>query len=119
MTIGEIRAKKNALRKKYKKIRVEITSENKSGLDLAMTQTVLSSMSYKYCKTLLLFSSFGDEPDTTEIAKKALAEQIPVRELILQEKILSEEALNRILDVHSMTAPGISGKDLLAHRDEG
>ena len=54
-----------------------------------------------------------------KIAKKALAEQIPVRELILQEKILSEEALNRILDVHSMTAPGISGKDLLAHRDEG
>ena len=54
-----------------------------------------------------------------KIAKKALAEQIPVRELILQEKILSEEALNRILDVHSMTAPGISGKDLLEHRDEG
>ena len=54
-----------------------------------------------------------------KIAKKALAEQIPVRELILQEKILSEEALNQILDVHSMTAPGISGKDLLAHRDEG
>ena len=74
MTIGEIRAKKNALRKKYKKIRVEITSENKSGLDLAMTQTVLSSMSYKYCKTLLLFSSFGDEPDTSEIAKKAFAD---------------------------------------------
>jgi len=74
MTIGEIRAKKNALRKKYKKIRAEIVSENKAGLDLAMTRTVLSSMSYKYCKTLLLFSSFGDEPDTSEIAKKALAD---------------------------------------------
>ena len=74
MTIGEIRAKKNALRKKYKKIRAEIVSENKAGLDLTMTKTVLSSMSYKYCKTLLLFSSFGDEPDTSEIAKKALAD---------------------------------------------
>ena len=74
MTIGEIRAKKNALRKKYKKIRAEIVAENKAGLDLAMTKTVLSSMSYKYCKTLLLFSSFGDEPDTSEIAKKALAD---------------------------------------------
>ena len=72
MTIGEIRAKKNALRKKYKKIRAEIVSENKNELDSAMTQAVLSSMSYKFCKTVLLFCSFGDEPDTSEIAKKAL-----------------------------------------------
>ena len=51
-----------------------------------------------------------------EIAKRSLAEQIPVRELILREKILSEEELNKILDAHSMTGPGISGKELLAHR---
>jgi aspartate ammonia-lyase len=44
------------------------------------------------------------------IAKKALDEQIPVRELILKEKILSEKELTKILDVHSMTKPGISGK---------
>lgn len=53
-----------------------------------------------------------------EIAKRSLTEQIPVRELILQEKILSEENLNRILNVHSMTVLGISGKELLAHRDK-
>lgn len=53
-----------------------------------------------------------------QIAKRSLAEQIPVRELILQEKILSEEELNQILDAHSMTGPGISGKELLAHRGE-
>ena len=53
-----------------------------------------------------------------EIAKRSLAEQIPVRDLILQEKILSEEALDKILNAHSMTKPGISGKELLAHRDE-
>ena len=52
------------------------------------------------------------------IAKKAIAEQIPVRELILQEKILSEDELNLILDVHSMTEPGISGKELLTRSDE-
>lgn len=51
-----------------------------------------------------------------KIAKRSLAEQIPVRELILQEKILSEEELNRILNAHSMTEPGISGKELLAER---
>ena len=53
------------------------------------------------------------------IAKKALTERIPVKELILQEKILNEDALNQILDVHSMTEPGISGKELLMHREEG
>ena len=53
-----------------------------------------------------------------EIAKRSLAEQIPVRDLILQEKILSEEALDKILNTHSMTEPGISGKELLALRDE-
>lgn len=53
-----------------------------------------------------------------EIAKRALAERIPVRELILREGILGEEELNQILDVHGMTEPGISGKELLARRDE-
>ena len=45
-----------------------------------------------------------------DIAKRSLAEQIPVRDLILQEKLLGEDKLDRILDVHSMTEPGISGK---------
>ena len=31
-------------------------------------------MSYKYCKTILMFASIGDEPDTWEIAKNALAD---------------------------------------------
>ena len=53
------------------------------------------------------------------IAKRAMTEQVPVRELILQEKILSEEELDRILDVHSMTAPGISGKKSCMQQDGG
>ena len=48
-----------------------------------------------------------------KIAKKALAEHIPVKELVLREGILSESELNKILDVRGMTEPGISGKDLL------
>ena len=48
-----------------------------------------------------------------KIAKKALAEKIPVRELILQEHMLTEKELNLILDVYDMTNPGISGKELL------
>ena len=50
-----------------------------------------------------------------KIAKEALAKQIPVKELILRENILSEEKLNRILNAYGMTEPGISGKELLAH----
>lgn len=52
--------------------------------------------------------------NAARIAKKALADHIPVRELILAEHILSEEQLNHILDAHSMTEPGISGKELLS-----
>lgn len=70
----EIRAAKTALRKKYKKIRADITSSEKSGLDSAITDIVLGSMSYKYAKTILLFSSVGSEPDTDHIAVKALAD---------------------------------------------
>ena len=74
MTIQEIRVAKSALRKKYKKIRSEAVASEKEALDIALTEAVLSSMSYKYCKTLLLFASIGDEPSTWEIAKKALSD---------------------------------------------
>jgi len=49
-----------------------------------------------------------------KIAKEALAKQIPVKELILRENILSEEELNKILNAYGMTEPGISGKELLS-----
>lgn len=71
MTTKEIREKKSLLRKEYKAIRKSISSEEKISLDQGITQSVLSSMSFKYCNTILLFSSFGDEPDTTKIAKAA------------------------------------------------
>lgn len=43
-----------------------------------------------------------------KIAKKAIAEQIPVRELILEENFLGKEKLDQILDVYNMTEPGKS-----------
>ncbi len=42
-----------------------------------------------------------------DIAKKALRQNRPVREIILEEKILEPEELSRILDPVSMTEPGI------------
>ncbi len=48
-----------------------------------------------------------------DIAKKALKTGESVRNLILQEGIMSEEDLEGILDPIHMTEPGISGKELL------
>ncbi len=51
-----------------------------------------------------------------KLAKEALAKQIPVRQLMLEQKILTEEELDQILNAYKMTQPGISGKELL-HND--
>ena len=47
------------------------------------------------------------------IAKKALKTGKPVREIILEEGVLTEKELDRILNAYEMTEPGIAGKDLL------
>ena len=44
-----------------------------------------------------------------DIAKKALRENRPVREIILEENVLDPEEVSRILDPVSMTEPGFSG----------
>ncbi len=51
-----------------------------------------------------------------DIAKKALNTGESVCSLILGEKLLTEEELDRILDPVQMTEPGISGKDLLTRK---
>lgn len=48
-----------------------------------------------------------------EIAKKAIQTGASVKELILQEGILDQGTLERILDPYSMTEPGISARELL------
>lgn len=47
------------------------------------------------------------------LAKEAIENNVSVRDLILRDKLLSEEELDVILDPYSMTEPGISGKELL------
>lgn len=44
-----------------------------------------------------------------DIAKRALRENRAVRDIILEEKVLTEEEVSRILDPVSMTEPGIAG----------
>lgn len=50
---------------------------------------------------------------SADITKKALATGKPVRQLVLEEKLLTEEELNEILDPWAMTKPGIAAKHLL------
>ncbi|MFW5986180.1 MAG: aspartate ammonia-lyase [Halanaerobiales bacterium] len=47
------------------------------------------------------------------IAKKALETGKKVRDIILEEGVLSKEELDRILNIYEMTEPGIAGKELL------
>src|SRR5699024_9448950 len=46
----------------------------------------------------------------SKIAKEALETGLTVRDIVLRDKILSEVALNQILDPYEMTEPGISGE---------
>ena len=54
-----------------------------------------------------------------DIAKQALKTGRSVREILLEEKVLTEEELNQILDPVNMTEPGISGKKLMGKLHEG
>ncbi len=50
---------------------------------------------------------------STEVAKKAVANNKSVREIVIEEKILTKEEVEIILNVENMTTPGISGQDKL------
>lgn len=49
----------------------------------------------------------------SQVAKEAIATGRPVRELVLERGILTEEELDIILNPYEMTEPGIAGKELL------
>lgn len=50
------------------------------------------------------------------IAKKAIQTGRPVREIVIEEGVLTEEELAVILNPFEMTQPGIAGKDLLLNQ---
>lgn len=50
----------------------------------------------------------------TKVAKEALETGDSVRAIILRDKILSEEAVDKILNAFEMTKPGIAGGEMLA-----
>ena len=45
--------------------------------------------------------------DSARIAKRALKEGITVREIVIQEGLMSEEEVNEVLHVDNLTKPNI------------
>lgn len=54
--------------------------------------------------------------EASRIAKKAIETGIPVRKLILEEGIMTEAELDKVLNPYEMTEPGIAGKELLLEK---
>ncbi|MFR1324066.1 MAG: aspartate ammonia-lyase [Ezakiella massiliensis] len=59
-----------------------------------------------------LVPHIGYKPSAA-IAKESLKTGVPVREIILRDKIMTNENLDEILDAMELTKPGIAGKHLL------
>ncbi|MGN0630150.1 MAG: 5-formyltetrahydrofolate cyclo-ligase [Ruminococcus sp.] len=67
----DILAVKKNLRREMKTLRKSIPREEKAELDRKMRENFFASDIYKNAEMILTFISFGDEPDTTEILKRA------------------------------------------------
>lgn len=58
----------------------------------------------------LALNPFIGYDKAAEVAKEALARGVPLREIVLEKKLLSEKQLDEILDPYAMTTPGVHGK---------
>ncbi len=50
------------------------------------------------------------------LAKEALLKQVPIRKLIVERGLLTQEECDTVLNAYNMTQPGISGKELLQNK---
>lgn len=72
MRTQEIKKSKAVIRDKYRQIRCHC--DNKPEKSKIIAEKIFSSMSYRYCKDILLYCPKGDEVDTGEIFKKAISD---------------------------------------------
>lgn len=52
------------------------------------------------------------------IAREAITDNRPVRDIVLERGVLTKEELDLILNPFEMTHPGIAGKELMSRKDE-
>lgn len=58
----------------------------------------------------LALNPFIGYDKAAEVAKEALSRGVPLRDVVLKRKLLTEKQLDEILDPYAMTTPGIHGK---------
>ena len=68
------------------------------------------SLLEKSAAIALALNPFIGYDKAAEVAKEALATGVPLREIVLKRKLLTEKQLNEILDPYAMTTPGVHGK---------
>ena len=71
MPVTDIKALKNELRAKHRRIRQNCPKDIKCSLDKRLTERFLSLEEYRNCETLFLFVSSPIEVDTSEILQRA------------------------------------------------
>ena len=57
----------------------------------------------------LALNPFIGYDKAAEVAKEALARGVPIRDVVLEKKLLNEKELDEILDPYAMTTPGVHG----------
>jgi aspartate ammonia-lyase len=66
----------------------------------------------KSAAVALALNPFIGYDKAAEVAKEALARGVPLREVVLEKKLLTEEELDEILDAYAITTPGVHGKKI-------
>lgn len=73
MSVKNLKAKKNELRARYKKLRDSFPTEKKSDFDRKLTENILNLDEYKRAEVLFAFISKDIEVDTTAIIADAFS----------------------------------------------
>ncbi len=71
MQVYELREEKIKIREEYKKMRRDITGEDKKEFDRRICEKFLGCVSYRYCDTVLMYSPVRDEINVDAIAEAA------------------------------------------------
>lgn len=64
----------------------------------------------------LALNPFIGYDKAAEVAKEALKRGVPLRDVVLEKKLLTEKELDEILDPYSMTTAGVYGKKVVAEK---
>ena len=70
----DIKIQKNLFREKYKKIRSEISKDQKALFDKEIFERVISLSQYKNCQYLFTYVSIGSEADTLRLIQYSLSD---------------------------------------------